>query len=357
MKYNFEEKVIDVILNTIKDNQVYLTQPENLPQLAKLGYMYNSLWYAGRICWGFDGIIKKSKNGICEDNPKYKIEMCNPQTKEIDSLIYDAWGMHITEGGNPQPSWENFSTIVLKGKSLTDIEIKQLKLNKTIDDWVDIFTSDDYTYKSLFGSRRSVLDYLLCTIGTGYGFKGGCVYEKASGADEDTVIYGDWKNAVFNDTIQQIVNNLMSISEVEETVQQSYLYINGLIEKRKAKQLEEKKKLKDEILNSMKLNDLNNSKEENKYYESDEFKNLLNFIKLNVPLSRETGGVIIEKYKKYYPICDYSNISKIDENSDISYIKAGLEICNEILQHTDNEEKDNVDFATSYVERFKKFNN
>lgn len=32
-----EEKVIDVILEVIRDNQKYLTQPENLPQLTKLG--------------------------------------------------------------------------------------------------------------------------------------------------------------------------------------------------------------------------------------------------------------------------------------------------------------------------------
>lgn len=30
----YEQRIIDVILNTIKDNQVYLTQRENLPQLA-----------------------------------------------------------------------------------------------------------------------------------------------------------------------------------------------------------------------------------------------------------------------------------------------------------------------------------
>jgi hypothetical protein len=34
--FKFEETVIDTILNLIKDNQEYLTQPENLPQLAKM---------------------------------------------------------------------------------------------------------------------------------------------------------------------------------------------------------------------------------------------------------------------------------------------------------------------------------
>jgi hypothetical protein len=51
-KFRYEKNVIDPILKIIKDNQEYLTQPENLPQLAKLGFLYNTLWYAGRICWG-----------------------------------------------------------------------------------------------------------------------------------------------------------------------------------------------------------------------------------------------------------------------------------------------------------------
>jgi hypothetical protein len=54
----YEERIIDTILNVIKDNQTYLTQKKNLPQLAKLGYMYNTLWYGGR-CASYDGVIDK----------------------------------------------------------------------------------------------------------------------------------------------------------------------------------------------------------------------------------------------------------------------------------------------------------
>ena len=128
--YPFEEKVIDIILNTIKDNQEYLTLPENLPQLAKLGYMYNKLWYAGRVCWGYDGIIADSSKvegefdnplyAQCEDNPKYKIEMCEPINDEIDNLIYDAWGMHVSNFENPT-SWENFKKLILEGRELSEL--------------------------------------------------------------------------------------------------------------------------------------------------------------------------------------------------------------------------------------------
>ena len=56
-RFKFEENIIDPILTLIRENQEYLTQPENLPQLAKLGWMYNTLWYAGRVCWGYDGFL------------------------------------------------------------------------------------------------------------------------------------------------------------------------------------------------------------------------------------------------------------------------------------------------------------
>ena len=79
--FKFEENIIDPILSCIRDNQEYLTQPENLPQLAKLGYIYNTLWYDGRICWGYDGILRGNAKTTdedgeetgysdCEDNPK-----------------------------------------------------------------------------------------------------------------------------------------------------------------------------------------------------------------------------------------------------------------------------------------------
>ena len=37
-----------------------------------------------------------------------------------------------------------------------------------------------------------------------------------------------------------------------------------------------------------------------------------------------------ERYE-YYPICEYSNITKFDKNTHPSYIKAGIEICNDII--------------------------
>ena len=64
----YEKTVIEPIMKVIENNQVFLTKPENLPQLAKLGFMFERLYYAGRICYGYDGIVKRGSS--CENNPK-----------------------------------------------------------------------------------------------------------------------------------------------------------------------------------------------------------------------------------------------------------------------------------------------
>jgi hypothetical protein len=319
--YKFEKNVIDVILKTIKDNQEYLTQPENLPQLAKLGYMYNTLWYAGRLCWGYDGKILKSKQ--CEDNPKYKIENCEPKTDEIENLIYDAWGMHIDDD---LIDWNTFFTIVTEGKELSELEIALIKPNKTMDDWIYCLTHPDYKYD--YEDSKFVIDNLLCTIGNEYGYKDGYIIKEASGADQDITVYGDWQNAKFRNDIKEIVDNILAIPEVKNTIDISFNF------RKEIRDEEDAKKLADDI----------------KWFGMP-FKEYVKTKGKTVDklLSEVTGKPYEEKYKKHYPISNYSNITKFDKNTHKSYIDAAINICIEILDHKKEEEKCNVEFATKFM--------
>lgn len=327
----FEERIIDLILNTIKDNQVYLTQRENLPQLAKLGYMYNTLWYGGRHA-SYNGIIPKlviteddgeiEEYEQCGDNPKYKIEMCEPQNEVIEDYIYDAWGMHVSNDYGD--SWEEFKTIVLEGKELTENQIKWLKPNKTFDEWVEVMTSDEYQYSSHYKSKREVANILLCVIGTGYGYKNGFVIYESSGADQDSTDYGDWMNAKFREDIQLVVNQIMADPEVEKIM-------TFIGEEKKAHEAKERAKLIKAFGMSYK-----------DYLKSERHA------EVEAMFNKNTG------YHAYYPICKYSNITKLDENSDPSYIKAGIEICTEILAHEEEESKrpENIAFAKKFLKKF-----
>ena len=335
----YEERIIDTILNTIKDNQVYLTQKENLPQLAKLGYMYNTLWYSGR-CASHDGVIPKGElvedDGSiyhydqCDDNPKYKIEMCDPENEDIENYIYDAWGMHVSDGYGP--GLEEFFQIMTVGKPLSRLDLKLLKPDKTFDEWVEIKTDPDYRYAHMYPDRRSVADHLLCVIGNGYGFKNGFVIEEASGADQDTTDYGDWQNAKFREDLQEIVNTIIADPDVEKVLR----HTDEISAKYK------KEKLAGEIKAF--------GMPYKEFIKTDDYK------ELNKRISSRFAD---SDKKEYYPICNYSIITMIDKKSDPSYIKAGIEICEDILENApqygkdyNQYQKDQCDYQTKFAKEF-----
>lgn len=359
--FKFEEEIIDPILKCIKDNLEFLIQPENLPQLAKLGYMYNQLWYAGRICWGYDGILrpkvkKKDKNdeyyqnSSCENNPKYKLEETS-ENGEINDLVYDAWGMHVSD---ETINFDKFYKIIIDGVELTPLEKKELKLNKTFDDWVEIKTDRKYKYKSLYPDRKSVANHLLCTIGNGYGWnKDGFVIEEASGADQDKALYGDWKNAKFEGDIKSVVDKIMSNKFVKETLDAAYEEINSRRKKRGEEDRNIHKSLFKDILKNI------NGKEDDDDNDGDD-----DLEKLKKLLKKLKGSKYDdeEEYRPYYPISGYSLIYAIGNKEtqnrlgissfDKSYIDASIEICKEIVDHEDKEEEDNVLFAKNLLYKY-----
>lgn len=350
--FKFEEKVINPILECIRDNQEYLTQLENLPQLAKLGYMYNTLWYDGRICWGSDGILRggakttdedgeETSYWDCEDNPKYKIEMCNPHNGDIENLIYDAWGMHVMDSeGKSHIDSKEFIDLIKNGKPLTELEKKMLKINKTFDEWVEIKTDPSYRYRSLYPNRKSVANHLLCTIGNGYGWnKDGFIIEEASGADQDKALYGDWQNAKFGPQIQSVVDDIISMPQVSRTIDAAKEFIQDL-----------------------------KKREKNKYdidFDDEEISKILKSF-------REKGKKILgmdtedekEPYHPYYPISSSSDIYAIlsdekriregIEKIDQSYIDAAIEICQDIISHQEEENKrpENIEFAKKLLFKY-----
>ena len=319
MKFKFEKKVINVILNIIKDNQEYLTKPENLPQLAKLGYIYNTLWYSGRMCWGYHGLINEGSE--CEDNPKYKIEKCEPKTDEIENLIYSAWGMHVEDEDVIQNGWYDFYNLITNGKELSKFDLMLSKPDKTFDDWVDCLNNKEFKYHILYPNRKSVANNLLCTTGTDYEYKNGYII-----SDNDIESYGDWKNAKFNDNIKIIINNVLSIPEVKETIDTAYIKIKISVDNKKAEELEHDMKHF-----GMPYED---------YIRNDKGKKVFDLV---------FGTNTANKYEPYYPINQYSIIKKIDINSHISYINAGLEICKDILNHISEEKECNIIFAKYFI--------
>lgn len=342
----YERLVIQPILDVIEKHQKYLTQPENLPQLAKIGYIYNKMYYAGRVAYGYDGIVKKGNS--CENNPKDWLENVNYLNEKIDYLVYDAWGMHISNDGNVL-NFDDIKSLVFEGKSLTEFEIKKRIPNKTFDQWVEILTNKQ---NLLFSNRISVADHLLCVIGTGFGYnkKTGCIIQEASGANQDVDLYGDWENSILSSEIKPIIEKIFEYPEVKIALDAECDYVKSL----RIKNQKEKQKSWGffyDIINEQRKED---NLPELDISDPNTLPIILDFI--NDKISKK-----VDKPSLYYPISNYSIITQFDKNTHISYINAGIEICEDILSHKEDyliknvvDYKRNVTFAEKYLKKFKK---
>lgn len=330
--FKFEKLVIDPILLAIKNNAEYLLKPENYPQLAKLGYMFDKLWYVGRITYGYEGLIKKGSQ--CEDNPKYKLEMCSTDLCDsYDDPIYGAWGMHVSNNPLNIP-YDDFMNIVKGNYKISDFELKFRKPNKTFEEWQDVLMDKQYRYSSLYDTRKHVLNTLLCVIGTEYDYVNGYVVY-----DGDISKYSNWEEAIFNNKIQKIIDKIIEYPEFKIAYDIAYQFIKKIQDEK----LEEKNKEKAEYNSIM--------------------ENLVKFISDGnepSPIVKDIYDAYIGKNKKirqlesYYPISEYSTITKFDDNTHISYINAAIEMCTDILNNKEKEEVTNVKFATKFLKKFTK---
>jgi len=353
VKFKYEKLVIDPILKAIKKHQEYLTKPENLPQLAKLGYIYNTLWYNGRVCWGYEGRIQK--NNDCEDNPKYKIEMCDPADEDIENLIYDAWGMHVSNDFE-EGSYEVFSSLIREGREYSDYENRLKKVNKNFDEWVDVLTDPEGKYSdTIYKNRRDVANHLLLCIGNGYGVnKDGFIISEASGADQDVDLYGEWENAKFGKKdIQSMVDKILSYPEVEKT------FVAAEAAHREWKENKKKSNRISDVDPEEMIETIKTVLAKGVGKLSDEKREM--FEGMLAKYQKEAGvevTVDIKKkempYRSYYPISKYSlihihNNKEKSETLEPSAVDECINVCKEILDHKDKEEENNVEFAKKFL--------
>ncbi len=188
----------DKILKLMEDNQEFLCKKPNKPFLAYLMLRWQNLFYAGRTIYG------DTKSGYqCQNNPKYEFEDMAKNDKN-ERIIYDAWGAGVSLESILPTEFVTKNTIAGHGReivqldesdfdelskyfSLNDDFTKLLfKKNKTMNDWYDLLGNPNYRYHSLYGSKHSIDDHLLCTNGNGYDWnkEGFLCNDGPSGEDE-----------------------------------------------------------------------------------------------------------------------------------------------------------------------------
>ncbi|RLI47033.1 hypothetical protein DRO61_08500 [Candidatus Bathyarchaeota archaeon] len=161
------DRLFNSVLKTIKSNWTYLK--ENPKHLAWCMMHFSLIHSVGR------------QMGECDNNPKYDLEWLEEWCEENSNdgnLLYDSWGVTVANGYEfPDLARNNVP--------------KSEKINKTMEDWVDICTHEDYRYNSLFTDKKRVVDHYLCVNGTGIGWnKDGYLDDVSSCDTPNSAFYG-----------------------------------------------------------------------------------------------------------------------------------------------------------------------
>lgn len=205
----FCDRAVEKILSIAVNNFGYLR--DHPKQLAWVMMNYSLVHRVGRIAYD-----------ACWDNPKYPILDAGDQmSKEDGNLLYDAWGVTVSNDiAFPDPAREPLAR-------------KLCKPNKTLDEWIDIKTDPNYRYSSLYPNERKVIDFLLCTIGTGMNWNkdGFITHTGPSGVDED--IYAGYTLAEpdvpkkISAPINKILNHKILKKHVEDFVRKVEINWSG----------------------------------------------------------------------------------------------------------------------------------
>lgn len=368
----YEKRIIDPILIVIRDNQEYLIQEENLPQLAKLAYMYNILWYAWRYAWWYDWVLntfseeeKKEYNEYwclywieeiysCEKNPKDKIEMIEPINEKIGKLIYNAWWIHVDN--REMISWEDFTNSLTWNVVYSELDRLRALKYKDINQWMKYFELKD---KNINNSYIYTVCYLLFSTGTWLKL------DEESGyiVDIDGIWkYLYWEKVELTSYLQEIINNILNNEDVKRTID---VYYNAQFEN-KRKDDEERFIIKKETLNNLIYSIFNKWDWEIPENIKNKLENISNIDEVNelidicIELNRWKNAWNKDKNNNecihvVSPISGYSIINSLNEKSDKTLLKWAYDICKYILEHKDSQHPQNVDFANESIDFFKQF--
>lgn len=198
------EKMRDKVLDIVTENFEYFK--ENPKHLAWAMMNYELLHRVGRRY--FDD---------CQDNPKYPVielgekidkdpRYSNASKIKNSDLIYDAWAVTVSNNDefpdiNPELPLE-------------------AKPNKTMEEWISLFTDKKYEYNNMFPDAWSVKNYLLCVIGTGYGWNENGFLTKTGPSGVDEVIFAGYTRAEdeIRKDIKGQINKLYSNPVIAEKV-------------------------------------------------------------------------------------------------------------------------------------------
>lgn len=296
------KQAVKWILEILVKEQKFFEQNHNC--LAYMFYFHDEVHYGSRY--------DKNKRLHDNENPKNAlIEIIYKVSKKYGDLLSDA----------------SVATMDYRTERGDEVLPLEKKMNKTVDDWIDIKLNPKYRYHGLYPARRQALDYLLCRIGSGENWnKDGYISDIGPGG-ADLCAYMDFKKS-FKDLPKYIQDR------ITET-RNDPIVSKGIAASAKAKKEHEEDRAS--------------------------LKDLIG------KMDRLLTGEVLEKHlrekaereedQKTEPFRDlnrkHSALFTMPKNAHSSYVLAGIEICNMILENP-REEEDNVKVAKKYLPKLMK---
>lgn len=374
------EKLSDKMLKFVEKHQSHLCKKENLNQLAYVMLRWEILYHVGRVCFGYEGIVRKGYQ--CENNPKYELGdgKIKYDSEENENIIYDAWGIAVgltSERGGTKCFVLDDIDYTPDNNKKTPILKLQAKKNKTMDDYVNLMTDPKYRYNSLFPDTYRVYDYLLCTIGTGYGWNKDGYICPTGPSDMDEDDYGNPRTG-WIDMPEQMLAELNMILHEPQYVEYEKMareYVKTEIVKHRLEQCvpflrrqgEYLAKAgmvnqKGELSPEHKRARMAGEKILNMLDSGDAEKILALYEHLMDSMIKNRANDREDKQRRHYPLCEYSCIVNMPDNAHESYWKAGKVVALEILAEPTDDKKhrpspESVKHAAEFLRRYAaKFN-
>lgn len=291
-------KLLDLVVKNIS----YFEQ--HLPELAWVMMHYEATIQMARS--KFDDYV----------NPKDAILDLTDIPQKHQDLIYDAWGVSVSNHGD-------FNDPIF-GPALLR------KPNKTVTEWIKLQSNPKFQYHSLYPNRQRILDSLLCVNGTGrkwIEFEGKSYIAEVGPAGCNELLFSGFTQAgkTIRPDLKARVQKLTAGFGVEARIRQ------GIASAKKLANGWDRHVLTGKITKP----------KQNKVY------------KMLVRLQNDMGYKAVTPDKAepdYYPICEYANIENMPANAHESYKLAALVVCAEILLYPKARNfKENQKYAKKFL--------
>ena len=273
--------------------------------------------------------------GNYSPNPKDAIlEVAEGLSEDDGNLLYDAWGVTVSNDCEFPDTNPNIPL--------------ESKCNRTMDEWVELFTNPSYRFKSLFPDEFAVKDDLLCTIGTGYNWNndGFVANVGPSGVDNDLFAGYTRSEASIDLSIRGKILEVRLDPRVREKAD-SYL--------REAYNVAERIYSGEDWLEAVNPRVKAERKERKRI--DGELEALLAKLPEDVRSGLDIGKFQIKKTtasepkeRKHYPLSEHSNLVRMPANAHQSYVIAGIEIARNIVANL-NERQESQRFAREFLEQ------